>query len=93
MTNPQARESLFPFRIYDEDAAQHRLLMCPRTSRYGCGIYEVGQNSFRMFVTDTGRAMAVEGRPIQAEDLMEAYVWGRMDAEIQAGLRDPENDE
>lgn len=44
---------------------------------YGCGIYEVGTEGLRMFITDGGRVLAVEGRAITADDLITAFVWGR----------------
>lgn len=62
---------------------QSRLLLEPRTTRYGCGIYEAGRDGVRMFVTDSGRFIPVQGRIISPEDLMEVYVWGRMDVEKQ----------
>jgi hypothetical protein len=48
---------------------------------YGCGIYEVGTDGVRMFITDTGHVIPVQGRAIQPEDLMQAYSWGRKDQE------------
>jgi hypothetical protein len=52
------------------------------TSQYGCGIYEVGTESFRMFITDGGRVLPVQGRAITADDLITAYVWGRIEQRI-----------
>jgi hypothetical protein len=51
----------------------------PRANQYGCGIYETGPESLRLFVTDGGRVIPVQGRMITAEDLMNAYVWGRLE--------------
>ena len=48
-----------------------------RHGTYGCGLYEVGTNGLRCFITDDGKVMAVEGRALTHEDLMTAFVWGR----------------
>ena len=56
------------------------LPMSPVVLQRGCGIYEVGANFLRCFVTDGFRILTVEGRPITYEDLMTAYQWGREEA-------------
>lgn len=49
----------------------------------GAGIYEVGVNGMRAFITDRGRILATEGRILSAEDLVTAYNWGRLETEEQ----------
>lgn len=66
------------------DGLGYRLPLEPQQQRYGCGIYEAGKNGLRMFVTDTGHVMPVQGRVTTADDLMQVYVWGRRDAEESA---------
>lgn len=61
-----------------------QLELTPRVTRYGCGIYEAGDTErcyVKLFITDTGRVIPVNHRVISDEDLMDAYVWGREDAE------------
>ena len=84
-------------RIYDEERATYSLPLEPRTTMYGCGIYEAGhENSAALFVTDAGRVIPVRGRVITADDLMTAYTWGRqeeqeareLEEEIQREIRE-----
>jgi hypothetical protein len=84
-------EARFPHRLFDEGTSQYRLLIEPRSQRYGCGIYEAGANGLRVFATDSGRVLPIQRRIITDEDLMEVYVWGRLDAEIAAGTRDSDS--
>lgn len=56
-----------------------KLRLEPRTTILGAGIYIVGSNHDRMFVTDSGKLIAVTGRIITEEDLLKAYRWGRED--------------
>lgn len=49
----------------------------PRFLSGHSGLYEVGTNELRCFVTDGGRIVPVEGRVITVDDLMTAYQWGR----------------
>jgi len=86
------RKSLFPFAPYDEERAIYELRMEPRTTTYGSGVYEVGANGVRLFVTDSGRVFVPRGI-VSLEDLMEVYKWGRLDAEIAAGTRKAEWDD
>lgn len=53
----------------------------PRRTQRGCGIYEVQSDSYtKLFVTDAGRAIPVN-RAISEDDLLQAYEWGRLEAE------------
>lgn len=91
---PRDEDDLYP--LYDEASCQYRILLSPRTQRYGCGIYEVQGPQYRkVFATDTGRVLPTNGRIISEEDLMEVYVWGRLDAEAAArrGFIPPDPDE
>jgi len=54
----------------------------------GCGIYEVGTSQTRMFVTDGGRVLPIEGRVITADDLMTVFVWGWQAAKESYGILD-----
>lgn len=46
----------------------------------GCGIYEVGPERTRVFITDAGRFLQIEGRALTHDDLMRVYEWGRKEA-------------
>lgn len=51
----------------------------PRVIAGQCGVYEIGHqdSSLRVFITDRGRLIAINHRVITADDLIEAYSWGR----------------
>lgn len=51
----------------------------PRTTILGAGIYIAGSGYSKMFVTDSGRWIALTGRIITEDDLLNAYKWGRED--------------
>lgn len=55
----------------------------PRVTRYGCGIYEVG-DYVKLFITDSGHVIPVNHRILCEEDLMQAYVWGREDGRSES---------
>jgi hypothetical protein len=53
-----------------------------RKTMMGCGIYEAGDPEKRyqlLFITESGRALAVNNRCITDDDLMQVYSWGRLD--------------
>ena len=61
----------------------------PRTSRYGCGIYEAGDTDrcyVKLFVTDDGFVLPVNHRVISEDDLMEVYVQGRMCRDVSHAI-------
>jgi hypothetical protein len=60
----------------------------PRHTSYGAGIYELGTNGLRVFVTMGGRVIAVQGRALCEDDLIEAYRWGRLEQEALWAQRD-----
>jgi hypothetical protein len=60
----------------------------PRHTSYGAGIYELGTNGLRVFVTMGGRVIVVQGRALCADDLIEAYKWGRLEQEALWAQRD-----
>ena len=59
--------------------------LTPKVVGYGYGIYEAGDTErcyVKLFVTDTGYVLPVNHRAISEEDLMEAYIQGRMDGPL-----------
>lgn len=57
------------------------LKLKPSHTSFGSGVYELGTNGLRVFVTNAGNVMAIEGRALTGDDLIQAYAWGRLEQE------------
>ncbi len=69
-------------KIYDEKTANYSLPIDPRSTMFGCGIYEAGDSErcyVKLFVTNAGCVIPINHRSISEEDLMQAYQWGYQD--------------
>lgn len=72
------------------------LKLTAKTLMLGCGIYEAGDTDkcyTSLFVTDGGRVLPVNHRAISQEDLMQAYIWGRMEERETSGTAPVEDTE
>lgn len=57
------------------------LPISPRTIKFGCGIYEVGDPDkchVKLFIADNGYALPINHRVITEGDLLEVFTQGRL---------------